>query len=142
MQSDELAPNENEVDIHEISAVSLAFLGDAVFETLVRVRLVKTTRYTPSKLHASAIKLVSATGQHKALKFIMPLLTQQESAVARRGKNTAKTTAAKNAAPKYYSAATGLEALFGFLYLKNEKQRITELFNIIWENIYLKSDEE
>ncbi len=125
---------ENEIDIHEHSAVTLAFLGDAVFEVLVRTRLVTKTRYTPSKLHAQAVKVVSATAQFNALKVIEPMLTDAESAVMRRGKNTAKTTMAKNASPAHYSAATGLEAVFGYLYLKNEKQRIEMLFDVIWEN--------
>ncbi len=126
----------NEIDIHEHSATTLAFLGDAVFEVLVRTRLVCQTRLTPSKLHAQAVKVVSAKAQYNALKLIQPMLTQEETAVMRRGKNTAKTTAAKNALPLHYSFATGLEAVFGYLYLKNEKDRIQELFNIIWDNVF------
>ncbi len=124
----------SEIDIHEHSAVTLAFLGDAVFEELVRERLVRTTRLTPSKLHAEAVKFVSAFGQFSALQIIEPLLTDAEKAVAKRGKNTAKTTFAKNASPAHYSGATGLEALFGYLQLKQERKRIEELFDVIWGN--------
>ncbi len=126
----------SEIDIHEHSAITLAFLGDAVFEVLVRTRLVCSTRMTPSKLHAKAVKVVSATGQYKALKIIEPLLSDEELAVVKRGKNTAKTTAAKNASPAHYSGATGLEALFGFLYLNNKQARIELLFDAIWQNIF------
>ena len=75
-----------EIDIHEQSPIALAFVGDGVFEVLVRARLVERTRLVPNRLHAAAVKFVSAKGQYAALEVIAPLLDEAERAVVRRGK--------------------------------------------------------
>ena len=121
-----------EIDIREQSPISLAFVGDGVFEVLVRKRLVERTRLVPNRLHAEAVKFVSAKGQFAALEKIMPLLDEQEQGVVRRGKNASKATVAKHATPQEYRASTALEALFGWLYLQNRGARIEELFDVIW----------
>ena len=128
----------SEIDIHEQSPISLAFVGDGVFEVLVRTRLVERTRLVPNQLHAHAVRLVSAKGQAVALEVVEPLLTEQEQGVVRRGKNSSKATVSKHATPQEYRASTALEALFGWLYLQNETARIEQLFNLIWDTIYLK----
>mgnify|MGYP002419076706 CR=1 FL=1 len=114
-----------EIDIHEQSPIALAFVGDGVFEVLVRARLVERTRLVPNRLHAAAVKFVSAKGQYAAL-------DEAERAVVRRCKNSTKATVAKHATPQEYRASTALESLFGWLYLQNRGARIEELFDVIW----------
>lgn len=120
------------VDIHEQSPLSLAFVGDGVLELLVRRRLVEHTRLVPGKLHSTCVKYVSAKGQCRALEVLEPMLTEQEQAVLRRGRNASKATVAKHATPQEYRASTGFEALLGWLYLTGQNDRIQELFDAMW----------
>jgi ribonuclease III family protein len=136
-----LFTSESQIDIHEQSPIALAFVGDGVFEMLVRARLVERTRLVPNQLHSHAVRLVSAKGQAKAVELVLPMLTEKESDVLRRGKNSTKATVAKHATPQEYRASTGLEALFGWLYLQNENDRIEELFDVIWQGIYINNEE-
>lgn len=122
-----------EIDVREQSPLNLAFVGDGVFELLVRQRLVERSRLAPGKLHATCVKYVSAKGQNKALAVIQDHLTEQEQAVLRRGKNANKATVAKHATTQEYRASTGFEALFGWLYLTGQNQRIEELFELLWQ---------
>lgn len=124
------------IDIKEQSPLSLAFVGDGVYELLVRARLVGTTRLVPNRLHIYAVRFVSAKGQFQALNLIEPLLTVQEKAVVTRGKNASKATVSKHATAEEYRASTAFEALIGWLYLQNQNNRIEELFNIIWSKFY------
>ena len=133
--------SESQIDIREQSPIALAFVGDGVFEMLVRARLVERTRLVPNRLHSHAVRLVSAKGQAKAAELLAPMLTEKESDILRRGKNSTKATVAKHATPQEYRASTGLEALFGWLYLQNENDRIEELFDVIWNGVYLASEE-
>ena len=126
-------PQEQTVDIHEQSPISLAFVGDAVLELLVRARLVGTTRLQPGKLHTAATRYVSAAAQFRELSVIEPLLTEREAAVLRRGKNASKATVAKHATVQEYRASTGFECLLGWLYLQGRNDRIEELFNAMWD---------
>ena len=121
-----------DVEPRNLSPLALAFVGDGVFEVLVRARLVERTRLVPNRLHAAAVKFVSAKGQYAALEVIAPLLDEAERAVVRRGKNSTKATVAKHATPQEYRASTALESLFGWLYLQNRGARIEELFDVIW----------
>ena len=121
----------NEIDIRERSPLALAFVGDGVFELLVRAKAVETTRLTPKKLHSLAVRFVSAKGQFAALSLIEPMLTEEEANIVRRGHNASKATVAKHATCEEYRASTGLEALFGYLYLLGEYHRVNELFEII-----------
>ncbi len=132
-----LFDTKGQIDIHEYSAISLAFLGDSVLDLLMRTRLLERTRLSPARLHDNAVKVVSAKGQHKALELIEPLLTEREQTVLRRGKNATKNTVAKNATAKEYSSSTALEAVFGWLYMQNDKERIEYLFDVIWQGIYI-----
>lgn len=116
---------------NQLSPLTLAFLGDAVFELLVRERLVKKANRQSKKLHAESIKLVNAVSQSAAAEKILPLLTDDEAAVYRRGKNAKVEHIPKGATVMQYNMATGLEALFGWLYLKGETSRINELFEAI-----------
>lgn len=123
----------SEVDIHEMSPLALAFVGDAVLELLVRSRLVGTTRLQPGRLHSVATQYVSAKAQFRELTALEPLLTEQEAAVLRRGKNASKATVAKHATAQEYRASTGLECLLGWLYLQGQIERVTELFEVLWQ---------
>lgn len=125
--------SQNEIDIRERSPLALAFVGDGVFELLVRSRAVERTRLTPNKLHGLAIRFVSAKGQFAALGFLESMLSDEEKDIVRRGHNASKATVAKNATPEEYRGSTGLEALFGYLYLLGRNDRILELFDAIWD---------
>ena len=99
-----LFTQKSEVDIHEMSPLALAFVGDAVLELLVRARLVGTTRLQPNRLHTVATHYVSAHAQNLELDIIEPMLTDAEAAVLRRGKNASKATVAKHATVQEYRA--------------------------------------
>ena len=121
-----------EVDIHEMSPVALAFVGDAVLELLVRARLVGSTRLQPNRLHTVATHYVSAHAQCRELEILEPLLTEAEANVLRRGKNASKASVAKHATVQEYRSSTGLECLLGLLYLRGENDRIQQLFDAVW----------
>lgn len=111
----------------------LSFMGDAVYGLLVREKLSVVNR--PSgQLHSLSVKLVNAVSQAKAYTIIEKELTEEEISVFKRGRNFHTGNTPKNATKGEYHTATGLETLFGFLHLSGNKQRITELFELIWEN--------
>lgn len=122
----------SQVDIHEMSPLALAFVGDAVLELLVRARLVGTTRLQPNRLHTVATHYVSAKAQSRELEILEPLLTEAEANVLRRGKNASKASVAKHATVQEYRASTGLECLLGWLYLQGQTQRVEQLFDALW----------
>lgn len=124
---------ETEIDIRERSPLALAFVGDGVLEMLVRARLVAASRIGPAALHREAVEMVSARAQHTLLGKLEPSLTEAERNVVRRGRNASKATVSKNATAEEYRSSTGLEALFGWLYLQNETERIQTLFEAIWQ---------
>ncbi|EFB75906.1 RNase3 domain protein [Subdoligranulum variabile DSM 15176] len=127
-----LFETKSEVDIHEMSPLALAFVGDAVLELLVRAKLVGTTRLQPNRLHTVATHYVSAHAQSRELEILEPLLTEAEAGVLRRGKNTSKASVAKHATVQEYRASTGFECLLGWLYLQGRNDRIQELFDALW----------
>jgi len=131
-----LFSEQSAIDIRERSPIALAFAGDAVLELLVRARLVGTTRLPPSSLHAQAVRLVSAKGQAQAAAALEPLLTDEERTLLRRGRNASKAAVSKHATPEEYRASTGLEALFGWLYLQGQNARIETLFETAWNCVY------
>lgn len=114
------------------SPLTLAFLGDGVYGLLVRERLCECDR-PAGELHSRSVKLVNAVSQARAFKLIEPMLNEDETSVFKRGRN-AHTTAPRSCTPGEYHAATGLEALFGYLHLKGDKERIDELFSVIWDD--------
>ena len=122
---------EMEFDKHQVDAISnlgLAHVGDGVFELLVRTYLCAQGNHTVKNLHSNAVKLVQAGAQAKFAQRIVPMLTEEELSYYRRGKNTHTHAAPKSATPKEYAMATGLETLFGALYLYGRKDRLNELF--------------
>jgi ribonuclease-3 family protein len=110
---------------------ALAYLGDAVLELLVRDHLIKKGIYQSKKLHEQAVYYTSALGQATSLEAILEELTEEEMRFYKRGRNASLTRKARNQSLNTYQQATGLEALFGQLYLNKENQRITFLFNKI-----------
>ena len=127
-----LFTQKSEVDIHEMSPLALAFVGDAVLELLVRARLVGTTRLQPNRLHTVATHYVSAHAQNLELDIIEPMLTDAERRAAPRTKRQ-QGTVAKHATVQEYRASTGFECLLGWLYLQGRNDRIEELFNAMWD---------
>ena len=120
--------NFTKAQVDAISNLGLAHLGDGVYELLVRSYLCLKGDQTVKTLHKDAIKLVNASTQAKFVEKILPLLTEEEFAYYRRGKNSHTHAAPKSASPKEYAMATGLETLFGALYLYGRTERLSELF--------------
>lgn len=116
-----------------LSPSVLAFVGDAVYGLMVRTALSEVNR--PSgELHKLSVKLVNATAQAKAYKVIEPELSEKEVMIFKRGRNFKTGNTPKNSSGVDYHTATGLETLFGFLYLSGENERLKMLFNLIWVN--------
>lgn len=116
----------------QLSPLVLAYIGDAVFELMVRHQLVNQNRLPVHRLHQMSVARVCASAQSAAVERLLEILTQEESDIYKRGRNT-NGHIPKNADVIEYRRATGLEALFGYLYLKQCHQRIAELFSIIWD---------
>ena len=122
-----------ENQIREISSIGLAHLGDAVFELLVRSWLCAHGKATGRGLHRSAVALVRASAQAERAQRILPLLTPEEEAVFRRGRNAHVNTIPHSASRADYLAATALECLLGWLYLHGDTGRINQLFTAMME---------
>ena len=122
-----------EQDILNISSLGLAHLGDAVFELMVRSWLCLHGKATSKGLHRATVRYVAAPAQAKAVEKILPLLTEEEGDVFRRGRNTSPHSVPQNASRADYQAATGLEALFGWLWLQGRTERLNELFAVMME---------
>lgn len=121
------------INAKELSPLNLAFIGDCVYEMLVRETLVAEANRPVNDLHRESVKYVSAKAQTAAFKKIEPLLTEEETAVFKRGRNAKTGHQPKSASVGEYHCATGVEALFGYLYLTGNNERITYLFNAINE---------
>jgi ribonuclease III family protein len=122
-------------DLREVPISVLAYIGDAVYELIIRLRLSNQSNAKSGALHRESVKLVRAAAQAEAIRKLLPLLTEEESSIYRRGRNSQPGSMPKNADPADYLAATGFEALIGYLYLKDEKGRMNELLaNILEDN--------
>ena len=120
-------------DPRELNPLQMAYIGDTVHDLFVRSRLLMRPS-SVGKMHKQAVRMVSAAAQARMLEAITPELTQEEADIARRGRNAqAKHAAPKNADPADYAHATGLEALWGYLYVKGEMARLGELVNMALE---------
>ena len=119
--------------LRAISSIGLAHMGDAVFEILVRTWLCAHGKATGKGLHQATIALVRAESQAEKAERILPLLTEEEAAVFRRGRNAQVHSAPPHASRAQYGEATALEALLGWLWLKGRKARINELFCTMME---------
>ena len=118
-----------------LNASTLAFVGDAYFGLLTRIKLSKTERPI-GELHSLSVKLVNANAQAEGFGAIEGMLTESELAVFKRGRNSHTKNTPKNSSVAQYHAATGLETLFGFLKLSGEEKRAEELFEVIWETVF------
>ena len=113
----------------QMNPVTLAFIGDAVFELLVRRRLMLDGITGAGRLHSAAVEYVRAGAQSADCARVLPLLSREESDIFRRGRNSSTTHVPKNAAAAEYRRATALEAVFGYLYLTGRYDRIWEIFH-------------
>ena len=116
-----------EQDARQYSPLTLAYIGDAVYEVIVRTILVERGNAPVNVLHKHASKLVKAEAQADSYHRIKEMLTEEEMSVFRRGRNAKSYTSAKNATIGDYRVATGLEALFGFWYLTGQTERMLEV---------------
>lgn len=116
-----------EKDLRTYSPLTLAYIGDGVYELVIRTVLVKKGNCPVNQLHRKASSLVKAASQSAMMEFIEPMLTEEEHSVYRRGRNAHSPTMAKHATMADYRRATGFEALMGYLYLKEDFGRIVEL---------------
>ena len=123
-------------ELGQMSSLALAHLGDAVFELLVRTQLCEEGWSVNGNLHRETVARVCAPAQAEFADRILPLLTEAEAAVYRRGRNAHVHAIPKNATHAQYAKATGLEALFGMLYLSGQEDRITVLYNAGREEEY------
>ena len=114
-------------DLRTYSPLTLAYIGDGVFEIIIRTILVKKGNCPVNQLHKRASSLVKAGSQSKMMETLEPFLTEEELAVYKRGRNAHSPTMAKHATLADYRRATGFEALMGYLYLKEDYVRIVEL---------------
>ncbi len=117
----------------EFSPLTLAFVGDGVYDLLVREYLVRLANRPVGELNKVKVAMVNCKSQAQFAAKLMPSLSEKETAVYKRGRNAAPKSTAKNGTLAEYHSATGLECLFGYLYLNGEKDRIDELFKLITE---------
>ena len=128
--------NMAKADIDAISNLGLAHIGDGVFELLCRSYLCAKGEKTVDRLHRDTIRLVKATAQAKFADAMLHLLTEDELAHYRRGKNSHVHAVPKSATPAEYAKATGVEALFGYLHLSGQDDRANEIFVTVMEALY------
>ena len=123
------------MDIREINIITLAYLGDAVYEVYIREYLINSGIAKVEELQKEAIKYVSAKGQSKILYYLINnnFLTNEEIEIVKRGRNYKRESHPKNTDIITYKMATGFEALIGYLYLDNKKERLDKIINVILE---------
>lgn len=117
-------------DIRTYSPLTLAYIGDGIYELIIRTILVEKGNTQVNKLHQRASRLVKASAQSEMVESLKPYLTEEEMAVFKRGRNAKSFTTAKNATMSDYRRATGFEALMGYLYLTEQWERMLELIRI------------
>ena len=123
-----------ELEVNRISMLGLAHIGDGVYELLTRTWLCMQGHTGVQELHRLTVSHVRAEAQARAAEKLLPQLRDEELALFRRGRNTHVNSVPHNAELADYHAATGLEALFGWLYLQGKTDRIDELFSLITED--------
>ncbi len=120
-------------EVKQLSPLTWAYVGDAVYELYIRTHLINTTKLKPHELHIKSIKYVKAKAQAELLQQLEDILTEEEKDIVRRGRNTKINHIAKNATVQDYIYATAFEALIGYLYLTKQEQRLETIFNKIVE---------
>jgi len=119
-----------DVDPNTYSPLNLAYIGDSVFDVIVKTVMVERGNCPVNKLHNRTSEIVKATSQARIVDFLKDKLTEEEANIIRRGRNAKPYTKAKNASYGEYCKATGLEALTGYLYLKGNTERLVELIKM------------
>jgi ribonuclease-3 family protein len=119
-----------EADVREYSPLALAYLGDAVFDLVIKSLVLNQGNKPVQKLHKETSRIVQASAQSKMMRVIQEQLTEEEHQVYKRGRNSKTVSPAKNQSVTDYRRATGFEALIGYLYLKREYRRMLELIKI------------
>ena len=127
--------NMTKAQIDAISNLGLAHMGDCVYEMLVRAYLCAEGNKTVAQLHKQTISMVKATYQAAFVDKMLPLLTEEELTYYRRGKNSHVHAVPKSATPAQYAKATGLEAMFGYLFLSGQKNRANEIFHLVMQEM-------
>lgn len=123
--------SEDKQELLKMSNLGLAYLGDAVYEVMVRSWLCLHGKLTPGKLHKAALAYVSAPKQAAKMDLLLPILTEEETTIFKRGRNASPHSYPKGATRREYQIATGMESLFGWLYLQGRTDRLNELFELI-----------
>ena len=118
-------------NLNAVPTLNLAFVGDGVFDLLVRRYLVGRSNDHVGTLNQTKVEMVNCKAQAEYARILLPSLTEEEAEVYKRGRNTKVNSASKHSTLADYHAATGLETLFGYLYLKGETDRINKLFSLI-----------
>lgn len=129
-----------DVDIRTYSPLTLAYIGDGIYDLVIRSLVVGKGNTRASELHHRTSHLVKAHSQSAMMEYILPILSEEEEAVYRRGRNAKSPTMAKNATMGDYRRATGFEALMGYLYLKDEFDRMLELIAVGLKGIHAEED--
>ncbi|MDE5932961.1 MAG: ribonuclease III, partial [Lachnospiraceae bacterium] len=125
--------NCGEVDIRAYSPLTLAYIGDAIYDLVIRTIVVERANRPANKLHKTVVRYVNAGTQAQMIMALEEELTEEEKAVYHRGRNAKSYTSAKNASIADYRKATGLEALFGYLYLQGKMDRLLSLVRLAFE---------
>ncbi len=128
------SPHMSEQEVNRISMLGLAHVGDGVYELLVRTRLCVQGHLAAGELHRLTVSQVRAPAQAAAMERLLPLLNEEELALYRRGRNAHVHAVPQGSRAGEYHAATGLEALFGWLYLLGRSERLQELFRAAMED--------
>ncbi len=134
-----------QLEVKQIKPLALAYIGDTLYDLYIRSRLVLTRQEAPKLMHTEAIHFVKASSQAAMMKLIMEDLTQEETAVFKRGRNQKSLTVPKNATLTDYKWATGFEALLGYLYVIKQEERLYTLMKLAtdrFEEINRKSVKE
>ncbi len=124
-----------EKDAYNLNAVSLAFIGDAVYSLFIRTHFCIVTQAKSGELHKKSTRYVKATAQSASLDIVEPVLTDRERDVLRRGRNTKTNTVSKNASLGDYKKSTAFEAVIGYLYLSGQRDRLNEILKLATKDI-------
>lgn len=131
-----LTPSLSPIEARGYSPLALAFIGDAVYESFIRTKILLKANMSANKLHKEAVKFVKAGAQSKAMKALLPHLTAEEEEIFKRGRNAHSASVPKNADITEYRIATGFEALLGYIYLLGETERLTDLMEEAYSAIH------
>ena len=127
-----------DVDLRQVSVLTLSFIGDSVYDLMVREYIISLANRPVGQLNIRKVSVVNCKFQSECLALIEPFLTEEETVIYKRGKNANVHCIPKNADKNDYHTATGFEAVFGYLYLKKDILRLRELFELIKEKVYNK----